>query len=100
MPDGAQIAAVTDAYVKKAEALQQQLGTRVAVCQDYRTLFDRTDLDGVIVTATDLHHVSAGVLACMAGLDAYVEKPAALRPAFAPFLQPTGTQTAPMERGS
>jgi predicted dehydrogenase len=78
MPEGAQIAAVTDAYLKKADSLQQQLGSRVKVYQDYRNLFDRTDLDGVIVTATDLHHVSAGVLACAAGLDAYVEKPLAI----------------------
>ena len=45
------------------------------VYDDYRKLFQRKDLTAVIVCPCDHHHVLAGILACQAGLDLYIEKP-------------------------
>ncbi|MGL4513913.1 MAG: Gfo/Idh/MocA family protein [Lacipirellulaceae bacterium] len=78
LPSTAELVAVADANLPRAEALaglRSTGATRVAAVADYRTLLDRADLDALIVTATDQHHAHAGVLACVAGLDAYVEKP-------------------------
>jgi predicted dehydrogenase len=37
-------------------------------------MFDDADLDAVMVATPDHHHVLAGILACQAGIDLYVEK--------------------------
>jgi predicted dehydrogenase len=78
LPPTAELIAVADANLPRAEALASARSTgstRIDAVADYRSLLGRTDLDAVIVTATDQHHAHAGVLACVAGLDAYVEKP-------------------------
>jgi len=49
-----------------------------ATYQDYRQMFDRTNLDAVVIATPDHHHVMAATLACQAGLDVYVEKPLSL----------------------
>ena len=38
-------------------------------------MLDQKDLDAVIICPCDHHHVLAGMLACQAGKDIYVEKP-------------------------
>ncbi len=48
------------------------------VYRNYRKMFEQPDLDGVIVTACDHHHVMASILACQAGKDVYCEKPLSL----------------------
>ncbi len=78
IPAEGQIVAICDADERKnAEALKTN-GANWKVFQDYRAMMDRDDLDAVIVAATDLHHVHAAILACMAGKDVYIEKPLSL----------------------
>jgi predicted dehydrogenase len=78
IPDEGRIVAICDADERKtAQALKNhQADWRVA--KDYRALLDQADIDAVMIATTDHHHVQAGVLACMAGKDVYVEKPLSL----------------------
>jgi predicted dehydrogenase len=78
LPDDAQLVALCDCDLSKARSLQARLGTSLAVDQDYRATLDRADVDAVIVSTVDHHHVQAGILACSAGKDVYVEKPLSL----------------------
>jgi predicted dehydrogenase len=78
MPAGAQIVAVCDCDQPKAEAAAKRLSAKWDIVHDYRKLFDRKDVDAVIVCPTDPHHVLASMLACQAGKDVYCEKPLSL----------------------
>lgn len=75
LPAAAQLIAVADANLPRAEALADKHGPGIEAVADYRRLMGRADLDGVIVCSVDHHHAHAGILACVAGHDAYVEKP-------------------------
>lgn len=75
LPDGCQIVATVDANLPRAERLAAKLAGEVDAVVDYRTIFDRDDLDGVMIASTGQHHVLPAILACQAGLDVYVEKP-------------------------
>lgn len=78
IPAGAAVAAVADCDLVKAGKLAERHQANWAVVQDYRRLLERNDLDAVIICPTDPHHVLAGILACQAGMDSYVEKPLSL----------------------
>ncbi|MBI5833711.1 MAG: Gfo/Idh/MocA family oxidoreductase [Armatimonadetes bacterium] len=59
-----------------AAALEKKTGRRPKTYQDLRRLFEDKEID-CIFTATPNHwHALAGIWACQAGKDAYVEKPA------------------------
>ena len=91
IPPTARVAAISDWYRPRMEfALAQETKSRYAplladfrkrdaagcaMYQDYRELIADADLDAVLIAACDHHHCHAGVLACEAGLDVYVEKP-------------------------
>lgn len=75
MPPEAHVVAVADADLPKADQLASTFSYRVQPVQDYRRLFDRHDLDAVMVCTVDHHHAHAGILASLAGLDSYIEKP-------------------------
>lgn len=72
------VAAICDVDLAQAEKAQAKLFPKADVCQDYRRLLDRKDLD-VIVNATPDHwHTAISVAACKAGRDVYAEKPMTL----------------------
>ncbi|MEO1497844.1 MAG: Gfo/Idh/MocA family oxidoreductase [Planctomycetota bacterium] len=75
LPEGSQLVSAVDAVREKAGRLAEQLDGEVSVDDDYRTVLERTDLDGVLICTTDHHHAHAGVLASQAGIDSYIEKP-------------------------
>jgi predicted dehydrogenase len=72
------VAAICDADSRKTAAAAKTHQADWSIYQDYRKMLDRSDLDAVIVCACDHHHVLAGMLACQAGKDIYVEKPLSL----------------------
>ena len=78
IPGNGQIVAICDADLRKTETSTIANRASWKVFQDYRKMLDQRDLDAVIVTAADHHHVLASLLACQAGLDVYCEKPLSL----------------------
>lgn len=50
--------------------------TSVPVYEDFRRVLDQQDVDAVLIAAPDHWHGIMAVLACAAGKDVYVEKPA------------------------
>lgn len=75
LPPGCEVVAAADADMKKAGRLADASESNVSVYDDYRRLLDRNDIDGVLISTTDNHHAHAGLLACAAGIDSYIEKP-------------------------
>jgi len=74
------VAAVCDidlAVAGRAQALAEKLqGTKPAVVEDIRRLFDRKDIDVISIATPNHWHALATIWACQAGKDVYVEKPA------------------------
>ena len=62
---------------KRAAEVEQRTGHRPDTYGDYRKLYERKDLDAVIIGTPDHWHCLQMVDACAAGLDVYVEKPIA-----------------------
>jgi predicted dehydrogenase len=60
-----------------AEALSKLIGHEIAKARNNEELYDRKDVDAVIVSTADFQHALHGVEAVRAGRDAYVEKPMA-----------------------
>jgi predicted dehydrogenase len=75
IPAGGRIAAICDVDPRKTAGALKKSQAKWKVYSDYRRMFEQKDLDAVIVCPCDHHHVHAGILACQAGLDVYVEKP-------------------------
>ena len=75
IPAGGRLAAICDADSHRTAAALKEFQANWKVYDDYRTLFEQKDLNAVIVCPCCHHHVHAGILACQAGLDVYVEKP-------------------------
>lgn len=65
------------ASLEKAHAVIEKLGLPPAKdAADMRRLFDDKELDAVVIATPDHWHAPATILACDAGKDVYVEKPA------------------------
>jgi predicted dehydrogenase len=75
VPQSGRIAAICDADSRKTAEATRLFQADWDVYQDYRKMLERKDLDAIIISACDHHHVHAGILACQAGKDIYVEKP-------------------------
>jgi predicted dehydrogenase len=77
----AELVAVCDCYLPQVDVLaaDYEQGTKVkpkwAVYQNYEEMYDKEDLDAVIIATPDHARVRAAILACQKGLDIYAEKP-------------------------
>src|SRR6476660_4221006 len=78
LPESAQIVALADCNLPRAEAFKAKAGGNWPVYQDYRKLLDRADIDAVIVATGEFQRVLPCIHACQAGKDIYAEKPLTL----------------------
>ncbi len=78
LPESAQIAALCDCNLSRAEAFKAKAGQQWPVYQDYRQILDRQDIDAVIVATGEFQRVLPCIHACQAGKDIYAEKPLTL----------------------
>src|SRR6266702_7335114 len=73
--------AVSDVWSRRrdegAAALGKLVGHEIAKARNNEELYDRKDVDAVIIATADFQHALHGVEAVKAGRDAYVEKPMA-----------------------
>jgi predicted dehydrogenase len=73
--------AVSDIWSRRrdegAEFLAQRIGHPVEKARNNDELYERKDVDAVIVSTADFQHALHGIEAVRAGRDAYVEKPLA-----------------------
>lgn len=60
---------------KLCDELESRSGRRPDYVVDFRTLFDRSDVDALAVATPDHWHAPITIHACVAGRDVYVEKP-------------------------
>lgn len=76
-----EIAAVSDIWSLRRDAartyIEKLAGQAPVLCRNNDELYDRKDVDAVIVGTADFQHALHGVEAVRAGRDAYVEKPLA-----------------------
>lgn len=76
-----EIVAVSDIWSLRREAartyLEKITGQAPALCRNNDELYDRKDVDAVIIGTADFQHALHGVEAVRAGRDAYIEKPLA-----------------------
>ncbi len=78
LPESAQIVALSDCNVPRAESFKAKMGESWPVYQDYRRILDRVDIDAVIVATGEFQRVVPCIHACQAGKDVYAEKPLTL----------------------
>ena len=78
LPESAQIVALSDCNLPRAEAFKAKTNGDWPVYQDYRKLLDRKDIDAVIVATGEFQRVLPCIHACQAGKDVYAEKPLTL----------------------
>jgi predicted dehydrogenase len=78
LPESAQIVALCDCNVPRAEAFKAKTNGNWPVEADYRKLLDRKDIDAVIVATGEFQRVLPCIHACQAGKDVYAEKPLTL----------------------
>ena len=78
LPEGAEIVALCDCNLPRAEEYKAKRGGGWTVYQDHRRVLDRKDIDAVIVGTGEFQRVLPCIEACMAGKDVYAEKPLTL----------------------
>jgi predicted dehydrogenase len=78
LPEEAQIVALCDCNLPRAEAFKAQKKGDWPVYQDYRKILDRQDIDAVIVGTGEFQRVLPCIQAAQAGKDIYAEKPLTL----------------------
>ncbi len=75
LPPPGQIVAIADCYRQRMTEALQLFKANWATYSDYRQMFDREQLDAVIVATPDHGRSLPCIRACQAGLDVYAEKP-------------------------
>lgn len=78
LPESAQIVALSDCNLPRAEAFKAKRNGAWPIYEDYRKLLDRQDIDAVIVATGEFQRVLPCIHACQAGKDIYAEKPLTL----------------------
>jgi predicted dehydrogenase len=78
LPESAQIVALSDCNLPRAEGFKANAKGDWPVYQDYRKILDRKDIDAVIVATGEFQRVVPCIHACQAGKDVYAEKPLTL----------------------
>lgn len=72
------LVAVADVNLAHARFLQSRLAVPIAICQDYRRLLDRNDIDAITIGTPDHWHVKIAIDALHAGKHVFCEKPLTL----------------------
>ncbi len=76
-----EIVALSDIWKRRRDEgvnlIQDSAGHAVALCHNNDELYDRKDVDAVIIATADFQHAQHGIEAVRNNLDAYVEKPMA-----------------------
>lgn len=70
--------AVADVYQANCDQAREWAGADAKGFSDFRKVLELKDVDAVHIATPDHWHAIASVLACQAGKDVYVEKPASL----------------------
>jgi predicted dehydrogenase len=78
LPKNAEIVALCDCNLSRAEEFKAKRKGSWPVLQHYQKLLDRKDVDAVIVGTADFQRVLPCIHACQAGKDVYAEKPLTL----------------------
>lgn len=74
----ADVVVMCDVDRKVAEIARQRLGGKADICEDYRRVLDRQDIDAVMIAVPDHWHTAMAIAACRAGKAVYCEKPLTL----------------------
>jgi predicted dehydrogenase len=78
LPESAEIVALSDCNLPRAEAFKAKAQKDWPVYQDYHKILERQDIDAVIVATGEFQRVLPCIHACQAGKDIYAEKPLTL----------------------
>jgi predicted dehydrogenase len=78
LPESAEIVALADCNLPRAEAFKAKKNAAWPIYQDYRRLLERKDIDAVIVATGEFQRVVPCIHAAQAGKDIYAEKPLTL----------------------
>ncbi len=78
LPESAELVAISDCNVSKAEEFKAKAKGNWPVYQDYRKILERKDIDAVIVATGEFQRIIPCIEACQAGKDVYAEKPLTL----------------------
>ena len=76
---GVKLVAICDPDLKRIGQHEAEIaadhGEKVDAEVDFRRLYDREDIDAVVITSPNHWHALQTIMACQAGKDVYVEKP-------------------------
>jgi len=75
LPAPGKLVAIADCYHQKMLEAEKKIGATFPKYADYREMFDKEQLDAVIIGTPDHGRSLPCVVACQAGLDVYAEKP-------------------------
>jgi predicted dehydrogenase len=78
LPESAELVAISDCNLSRAEAFKAEVGGNWPAYHDYRKILERKDIDAVIVATGEFQRVLPCIEACQAGKDVYAEKPLTL----------------------